>query len=84
MAPEPPAEYNNLHFRVYADASFETNQDLSPKIGYIVLLCDHTGVCHIFYYSSKKSKPLSRSILAVETIAFMEASDSDYMIKHDM
>lgn len=34
-------DHDSLHIRIYSDASFADNEDLSTQLGYIVLLCDN-------------------------------------------
>lgn len=50
----------SLNLRVYADASFATNDDLSSQLGYIVLLCDRFNCCHVMDYVSRKSRRIVR------------------------
>ena len=38
---------DSLHLRVYADASFASNDDLSSQLEYIALLCDDRDGCHV-------------------------------------
>ncbi len=61
-----PLDRYSPHLRVYSDASFASNDDSSSQLGYIILLCDESNHCQILNYSSKKSKRVVRSIMAVE------------------
>lgn len=79
-----PLDRATLHLRVYADASFASNDDLSSQLGYIVLLCDRMDRCHVLTYSSKKARRFVRSIMAGEVYAFADAFDAAYIIKHDL
>lgn len=49
----PALDRSTLRLRVCADASFAGNADLSSQVGYVVLLCDHTGASHILSSCSK-------------------------------
>lgn len=79
-----PLDRETLHLRVYADASFADNDDLSSQIGYVVLLCDSSDSCHVLAYSSKKARRVVRSIMAGEVYAFADAFDAAFIIKHDL
>jgi len=52
----PPLEQDSIHLRVYADASFSSNDDLSSQLCYIILLCDRDAKFHVLAYSSKKAR----------------------------
>lgn len=79
-----PLNNGSIHLRVYADASFSTNDDLSSQLGYIILLADRDGYCHVLDYSSKKSKRVVRSIMGGEVCAFMDAFDSVFALAADL
>ena len=75
--------YGTLHLRVYTDASFGTNEDLTSQLGFVVLLCDAENNCHMDV-ASKKCKRVVRLILGGGFYAFTEGFDCVYMIKHDL
>jgi len=77
-------ERESLLLRVYADASFASNDDLSSQLGYIVSLCDSEDRCHVLTYRSKKARRIVRSIMAGEVYAFADAFDAAYILKHDL
>lgn len=77
-------ELESVHIRVYSDAAFATNDDLSSQLGFLILLADENDRCHIIEYASKKSKRVVRSIMGGETYAFMEAFDAVYSLKDDL
>lgn len=79
-----PLRRRSLRLKVYADASFASNDDGSSQLGYIILLCDDRGACHVLSYSSKKSRRVVRSIMAGEVYAFANAFDEAFVIKHDL
>eukprot|EP00170_Pyropia_yezoensis_P001479 contig_6504_g1483 len=74
----------SLRLKVYADASFASNDDGSSQLGYLILLCDDRGACHVLSYSSKKSRRVVRSIMAGEVYAFANAFDEALVIKYDL
>lgn len=76
--------YRTIPIRVYTDASFGTNDDLTSQLGYVVLLCDADNNCLLLDFSSKKCKRVVRSILGGDVYAFTEGFDCAYMIKHDL
>lgn len=77
-------DFDSLHLRVYADASFATNDDLSSQIGFIVLLCDDSNRCHVLDYSSRKSRRVVRSIMGGEVHSFMDAFDTAFITRNDL
>lgn len=79
-----PLDKKTLHLRVYADACFANNEDLSTQMGFIILLCDHSNSCHVLDYSSKKCKRVVRSVLGGEVYAMAEAFDRAYMLNCDL
>eukprot|EP00170_Pyropia_yezoensis_P005362 contig_21761_g5376 len=79
-----PLRRRSLRLNVYADASFASNDDGSSKLGYIILLCDDRGACHVLSYSSKKSHRMMRSIMAGEVYAFANAFGEAFVINHDL
>jgi hypothetical protein len=80
----PKLDWNNLSLRVYSDASYANNPDGSSQIGYIIFLCDTTGACQPLFWSSKKSKRVTRSVLGSETMALADAFDMAFSIRHDL
>ena len=77
-------DHDSLHLRVYADASFANNPDLTSQLGYIVLLSDKTGKCNVLHFASYKSRRVCRSFLGAEVYAFADAFDYVYVMKHDL
>lgn len=66
------------HIRCYTDGLFSSNTNLASQIGFLVLLCDTSGNCHILDYRSCKSRRIVRSVLSAELFAFVEAFDAAY------
>lgn len=77
-------DMDRLELRIYADASFACNDDLSSQIGFIILMCDSSNVSDILYYASKKCKRKVRSIMAAEVCAFMDAFDVGTVMARDL
>lgn len=76
----PPLDKHTIHIRVYADASYTKNDNLSCQLGHLVLLHDEKNITHILDYSRKKSRRVVRAIMAGELCPFMNAFDAAYMI----
>lgn len=74
----------SAHLRIYTDASFASNDDLSSQVGVLVLLCDENDKSPILDYKSKKSKRIVRSIMAGEVCAFMDGFDLGFAIAADL
>ena len=77
-----PLHEDTLHLRAYSDVSFETNDDMNSQIGYSIMLCDASHLCHVPDYHSHKSKLVVISILGVEDNAFTDCFDQSFMIRH--
>lgn len=73
---------DSLHLHIYTDSSFANNDNLSTKLGYLVLLCDGQNSCHILHYSSHKSRRTVRSVMGGETYSFADGFDSGYTLRH--
>ena len=77
-------DVSTLRLKMYADAAFATNDDLSSQQGYIILLTDNSGRAHVLDYSSKKSKRVVRSIMGGEVYAFADGFDRSFVIRKDL
>lgn len=74
----------DLHLKVFADASYGNNDDLSSQLGYIILLSDDMGNCHVIDYRSRKSRRVVRSVMGAEVYALLDAFDAAFTIACDM
>eukprot|EP00170_Pyropia_yezoensis_P002385 contig_10001_g2389 len=79
-----PLRRGSTRLKVYADASFASNDDESSQLGYLILLCDDRCACHVLSYSSKKSRRVVRSMMAGAVCAIANAFDEAFVIKHDL
>lgn len=79
-----PLDGKSLEIRVYADASFSSNDDLSSQVGFIILLCHGYNKCHIIDYSSYKSRRTVKSVMGAEVCAFIDAFDKSFMMSADL
>lgn len=75
---------NNLSLKVYSDSSYANKPDSTSQLVYNIFLTDSSGKFYPLYCSSKKAKRVTRSVLASETIAFADAFDTAFIIKHDL
>lgn len=73
-----------LHFRVYSDASFADNEDLSTQLGFLVLLCDGMDRSNILHYSSHKSRRVVRSVMGEETYSMADGTAFTLTIRYDL
>lgn len=80
----PALDIESLELRVYADSSFANNEDLSSQIGYVVFLCDKHDNCALVSWCSKKSRRVTRSVMAAELFALSAAYDIEYSIRHTL
>jgi hypothetical protein len=80
----PRLELSTLRLQVYSDASYANNADGSSQLGYISFLVDANGTCQLLFWSSHKSRRVTRSVLGSETMAFADAFDTAYALKHNI
>lgn len=80
----PKLDKSSLHLRVYSNASFANNYDKFSQSGYIIFMADKENACQPLCWSSQKSKRVTRSVLGSETMAFADAFDMAFVIKHDL
>lgn len=66
---------------VFTNVFFANNQNLSSQISYVINLADASNKANIIYWSSKKCKRVTRSILASELYAMVYRFDSGAVIK---
>jgi hypothetical protein len=66
---------------VFADAGFAGNRDYSSQIGYVICIVDSDGNANILHWSSTKCKRITRSVLAAELYALVNAFDSAAVIR---
>ncbi|KAA8492079.1 Copia protein [Porphyridium purpureum] len=70
-----------LALRVYSDAAFGNNEDLSSQVGYCVILCDNNGTGVPLLWTSKKTRRIVRSVLGAEVLALSDALDAGLYVK---
>lgn len=80
----PQLQLSTLQITAYSDASFKNNVDNTSQLGYIIFLTDASGKCCVISFSSHKSRRVTRSSMAGETIALAEAFDLSFILKHDL
>lgn len=80
----PMLDRQTLRLRVYADASFAGNADLSSQLGFVILLCDASGRSHVLSYGSRKCKRVVRSAMAAEVYALAAAMDEAFTLRYDL
>jgi hypothetical protein len=79
-----PLDRRTLRMVVYSDASLNNLVDNRSQLGYVILLSDASNRCSLLHYSSHKSTRVTRSSMAAETLAFSNAFDNAFIIKHDI
>jgi hypothetical protein len=80
----PPLDRESLRLVVYADASFHNCSDNASQLGYIIVLADASDTCAVLHFSSHKSKRVTRSTMAAETLAFVDAFDNAFILRHEL
>jgi Reverse transcriptase (RNA-dependent DNA polymerase) len=80
----PKLDINTIKLLVYTDASFANKFNLTSQLGDIMVLTDDSGSASIVNYQSTKSKRVTRSSMASETLAFSHGFDSAFFLRHDL
>ena len=80
----PKLGVNTLRLNVYSDSSFADNIDCSSQLGHIIVLADKADRCSVLHFQSQKSRRVTRSSAAAETLSFAHAFDHAFIIKHDL
>jgi hypothetical protein len=65
----------DLRVVAFSDAGFASHEDKSSQLGYVILLVDQHDHANIIAYASKKCRRVTRSDLASEMFALVEAFD---------
>jgi hypothetical protein len=68
----------------YADASFHNCHDYESQLVNVIVLSDDSDKWSIVYFSSHKSKRVTKSNMAAETLAFVDAFDTAFVIRHKL
>ena len=79
----PKLDHSRLRLQVYSDASYGNNLDGSSQLGYVIFLADDKDKSQPLFWSSHKSKRVSRSVFGSETMAFADAFDMAFAMKND-
>lgn len=80
----PKLDIASVYLLVYSDAATNSGSDYKCQLGYIILLMDAYNRCSILQFSSHKSRRVTRSSLAGETIALADAFDNVFLLQHDL
>jgi hypothetical protein len=68
-------ELEPVELRVYTDASFANNTDLSPHLGSTIFMVDKKSKCSLIHWSSRKARRVTRTTMAAELFAFLHGID---------
>lgn len=74
-------DQSKLRLIAFSDASFANNADFSSQIGYVIILADDQH-CNLLQWSSTKCKRVTRSVLASELYAMINAFDAACVLKY--
>jgi hypothetical protein len=80
----PKLNRRTLRLLVYSDASFANRPDLSSQLGHIVFSSDATGKCVLLTWSSHKACRTTRSSTDGEVLAFSNAFNSAFTLRHEI
>ena len=80
----PKLDLDSLKIRAYSDASHASNLDGSSQLGYIIILVDKYSRFSILKFKSAKCHRVTKSAMASEVCAFVEAFDTAWTLKYEM
>lgn len=69
---------------VYVDTSLTNSTGHKSQLGFIILVADDSNQVSFLHFSSTKSKRVTRSSTATETLELVEDFDHTYLIQHDL
>lgn len=79
-----PLHLETVYMRIWAGASFVSNEDHSFQMGFLIALYEDRDQCHVLDYSSKKSRRAVHSMMGGELYAFTEAFDAGFILVYDV
>lgn len=79
-----PIDQHSMHLRVYTNASFASNDDLTSHLGHLILLSDSHNLVNVTGFASRKSKRIVRPIMGEKLYVFMHAFASVVPISVDL
>lgn len=80
-----PALYvYSLEIRAYAESSFANNADHSSQLAYVSFVADKNDEYALVVWSSKKSRHITRSVLAAELFALSAGYNIGYTTRHTL
>ena len=77
-------DLSTVELRVYTDASFANNADLSSQLGWCIFAVDATGRCNLLHWSSRKCRRVVKSTFAAELFALVQGYDNGMALKHSI
>ena len=80
----PKLDQTSLRLVIYSDASHNNREENRSQLGYVILTADASNKCAFLHFLSHKSVRVTRSSMAGETLAFIDAFDNAFLIRHDL
>ncbi|KAA8491399.1 hypothetical protein FVE85_7820 [Porphyridium purpureum] len=71
----PRLDPKTLRLRVFADASYASNDDYTSQVGFVVFLGDASENVHYMHSQSVKAKQVAHSVMSAELLALVLAYD---------
>lgn len=75
---------HSLYLTVYSDASFISNKGKTVQLWYLIVLMEKFQRFSVLQFSSHKSKLVTRSSMAAETLAFVNVFDKSFFLRNDI
>ncbi|CDF38174.1 unnamed protein product [Chondrus crispus] len=77
-------DHDTLRLVVYANSSFNNREESRSQLGFIIVLADKSEKCAVLHYASYKSRRVARSSMGGEKLAFVDAFDCSFLLRHDI
>ena len=79
-----PLDEASLRIVLFTDASFGNGADLSSQFGFIIVAMDASGNPNVTHYGSRKSRRVTRSVMAAEVLALVNGFDNAFVANYSL
>lgn len=83
VLPYPRLNMSFFYLKICSDNSFAGKTDLPFQLGFVKMFSDK-GNCHLVFWSSRKSKKATRSVLGSKVMSVADAFDRGFVIEKDL
>ncbi|KAA8493483.1 Transposon Ty1-BL Gag-Pol polyprotein [Porphyridium purpureum] len=79
-----PLDPDTPRIRVFADASYGSNEDFTSQLGFVVFLGDSSETIHYLHSTSHKAKQVAHSVMSAKLLALVLAYDFAEGIQNEL